>query len=61
MIGITKANVDTRYPLKNKNFQNKIFGKFYGDKGYLSKNLFNKLFVYGIHFETKLRKNKKLI
>ena len=46
---ITKANVDDRYPLKNKNFHDKIFGKIYGDKGYLGKDLFDKLFVDGIH------------
>ena len=56
---ITKANVDDRYPLKNKNFHNKIFGKIYGDKGYLGKDLFDKLFVDGIHLVTKLRKNMK--
>ena len=56
---ITKANVDDRYPLKNKNFHDKIFGKIYGDKGYLGKDLFDKLFVDGIHLVTKLRKNMK--
>ena len=56
---ITKANVDNRYPLKNKNFHDKIFGKIYGDKGYLGKDLFDKLFVDGIHLVTKLRKNMK--
>ena len=54
---ITKANVDDRYPLKNKYFHNKIFGKIYGDKGYWGKDLFDKLFVDGIHLVTKLRKN----
>ena len=56
---LTKANVDERYPLKNKNFHDKIFAKIYGDKGYLSKELFDKLFVDGIHLITKLRKNMK--
>ena len=56
---ITKANVDDRNPLKNKNFHNKIFGKIYGDKGYLGKDLFDELFVDGIHLVTKLRKNMK--
>ncbi|CAA0241419.1 Transposase IS982 family [Tenacibaculum maritimum] len=54
---ITKANVDDRYPLKNKCFHDKIFGKIYGDKGYLGKDLFDKLFMDGIHLVTKLRKN----
>nr|WP_262884690.1 transposase [Tenacibaculum maritimum] len=36
-----------------------MFGKIYGDKGYLGKDLFDKLFVDGIHLITKLRKNMK--
>lgn len=56
---ITKANTDDRYPLKNKKFHDKIFGKIYGDKGYLGKDLFDKLFVDGIHLVTKVRKNMK--
>ena len=56
---ITKANVDDRYPLKNKNFHDKLFGKIYGDKGYLGKDLFDKMFVDGIHLITKVRKNMK--
>lgn len=56
---ITKANVDDRNPLKDKSFHDKIFGKLYGDKGYLGKDLFDKLFVDGIHLVTKLRKNMK--
>ncbi len=45
--------------MKNKNFHDKIFGKIYGDKGYLGKDLFDKLFVDGIHLVTKVRKNMK--
>ena len=56
---LTKANVDDRYPLKNKNFHDKISAKIYGDKGYVSKELFDQLFVDGIHLITKLRKNMK--
>lgn len=56
---LTKANVDERYPLKNKNFHDKISAKIYGDKGYLSKALLDQLFVDGIHLITKLRKNMK--
>jgi hypothetical protein len=39
----TQANVDDREPLKNKNFHDKIFGKLFGDKGYISKTLFDEL------------------
>ena len=55
----TQANVDDREPLKNKNFHDKIFGKLFGDKGYISKTLFDELFIDGIHLITRLRKNMK--
>ena len=55
----TQANVDDREPLKNKNFHDKIFGKLFGDKGYISKTLFEDLFIDGVHLITKLRKNMK--
>ena len=56
---LTPGNVDDRKPLKNKSFNEKIFGKIYGDKGYLGKDLFDQLFVDGIHLITKVRKNMK--
>ena len=37
----------------------RIFGKLYGDKGYISKDLFEKLFVNGVHLITKIKKNMK--
>lgn len=55
----TPANVDDRAPLKDKNFHDKIFGKLIADKGYISKNLFDQLFIDGIHLITKIRKNMK--
>ena len=55
----TQANVDDREPLKNKNFHDKIFGKLFGDKGYISKTLFDELFIDGIHLITRIRKNMK--
>ena len=55
----TQGNVDDREPLKNKAFHDKIFGKLFGDKGYISQNLFEQLFVDGIHLITKPRKNMK--
>jgi hypothetical protein len=36
----TQANVDNREPLKNENFHKRIFGKLFGDKGKLGKDLF---------------------
>lgn len=56
---ITQANVDDRKPLENMNLHKNIFGKLYGDKGYIGKDLFEKLFVDGVHLVTKLRKNMK--
>ena len=55
----TQGNIDDREPLKNKNFHDKIFGKLVGDKGYISKTLFDELFIDGIHLITKIRKNMK--
>jgi len=56
---LTQANVDDREPLKNKNFHDKVFGKLFGDKGYIGKNLFEQLFIDGIHLISKIRKNMK--
>jgi hypothetical protein len=56
---LTQGNVDDREPLKQKPFHDKIFGKLFGDKGYICKTLFEQLFIDGIHLITKLRKNMK--
>lgn len=56
---LTQGNVDDREPLKNKNFHENIFGKIFGDKGYICQSLFEDLFIDGIHLITKLRKNMK--
>jgi len=56
---LTQGNVDDREPLRNKSFHDKIFGKLFGDKGYICKTLFEQLFVNGIHLITKIRKNMK--
>jgi len=55
----TQANVNDRAPLKDKNVHDKIFGKLIADKGYISKTLFDQLFIDGIHLITKIRKNMK--
>lgn len=54
---ITKGNVDDRQPLKDKTFHNRVFGKIFADRGYIGKELFEQLFVDGIHLVTKIRKN----
>ena len=56
---ITQANVDDRDPLKHENFLKDIFGKLFGDKGYISKELAKILFVDGIHLVTSIRNNMK--
>lgn len=56
---ITKGNVDDREPLKNKRFVNELKGKLYADKGYLSKDLANLLFLDGLHLITSIRNNMK--
>ena len=56
---LTPANTDDRSPLENKRFHEKVFGKLFGDKGYIGQNLFEKLFIDDIHLVTKIRKNMK--
>ena len=56
---VTPDNVDDREPLKNKTFVEQLFGKLVGNNGYLSKDIFSKLFVDGIQLITKLRNNMK--
>ena len=56
---LTPGNVDDREPLRNKSFIEQIFGKLVGDKGYVCKDLFSKLFVDGIQLVTKLKSNMK--
>ena len=55
----TQGNIDDREPLKNKNFHEKLFGKLFGDRGYISQSLFEEMFIDGIHLITKVRKNMK--
>lgn len=54
---LTQGNVDDRSVVEKmlKNF----WGKIYGDKGYISKELFEKLFQKGIHLITALKTNMK--
>lgn len=56
---ITPGDVDDRKPLECKAFVDAIYGKLVGDKGYISKGLFQRLFVDGIQLVTKLRSNMK--
>ncbi len=55
----TPANTDDREPLSNESFIKDIKGKIFGDKGYISSKLFERLFVGGIQLITKVKKNMK--
>ena len=41
------------------NFHKRIFGKLFGDRGYISKDLFEQLFIDGVHLITRLKKGMK--
>jgi len=56
---ITQGNIDDREPLKNERFVDVVKGKLYGDKGYLSKELTQLLFIDGIQLITSIRSNMK--
>lgn len=56
---ITPGNTDDREPLKNKRFIQALRGKIFGDKGYLSKELTQLLFLDGLHLITSIRNNMK--
>ena len=56
---LTPGNCDDREPLKNRKFTERLFGKLFADRGYISQDLFESLFVDDIHLITKIRKNMK--
>ena len=56
---ITPGDVDDRKPLEYMAFIDFIYGKLVGYKGYIGKNLFQRLFVDGIQLITKLKSNMK--
>ena len=56
---ITPGNIDDRKPLSDINLHKRIFRKLFGDKGYISKDLFEQLFIDGVHLITKIKKNMK--
>lgn len=56
---ITEANVDDRQPLISGTLIKEVWGKIFGDRGYISKDLFHMLFVDGIQLITKIRNNMK--
>jgi hypothetical protein len=55
---LTPGNVDDRKPVPK--LVRKLFGKVFGDKGYISQTLYELLRqTFGIHLVTKLRSNAK--
>ena len=56
---LTPGNVDDRVPLRYMSFHKRIFGKLFGDRGYISKDLFKQLFIDGVHLVTRLKKGMK--
>lgn len=56
---LTPGDNDDREPLKYENFVKEIYGKLVADKGYISKELFNELFVNGIQLVTKIKNNMR--
>lgn len=56
---ITQGNIDDREPLISGKLLKDIWGKVFGDRGYLSQKLFETLFYDGIHLITKIRNNMK--
>ncbi len=56
-IKVTAGNVDDRSPLKA--MVKDITGKVFGDKGYISKPLFQELWHKGVQLITGIRKNMK--
>ena len=56
---ITPGDVDDRKSLEYKSFVELVYGKLVGYKGYIGKNLFERLFVDGMRLITKLKSNMK--
>ena len=56
-IKLTAANVDDREPVPE--MTKNLFGKLFGDKGYISQKLFDELFGRGLQLITKIKKNMK--
>lgn len=54
---LTPANTDDRQPVPD--LTQDLFGKLFGDRGYISQVLFAKLYARGLQLITKSRKNMK--
>jgi len=56
---LTSGNVDDRNPKVLEFLSGELFGKLFGDRGYLSQKAFKALFEKGVTLVTKLKKNMK--
>ena len=56
-VRLTPGNIDDRKPVPK--LAQRLFGKLFGDKGYLSQPLFDQLLARGVQLITLLRKNMK--
>ena len=56
---LTPGNVDDRDPQTLMTLTKNLFGKLFGDKGYVSTPLFEMLFNNGVHLVTGIRCNMK--
>ncbi len=54
---LTAGNIDDRVPVAD--LSKNLLGKLFGDKGYVSQELFLKLYERGLQIITKLKKNMK--
>lgn len=54
---LTAGNVDDRKPVPD--LAKDLFGKLFGDKGYISQELFFRLYEEGVQIITKLKRNMK--
>jgi hypothetical protein len=54
---LTPGNVDDRKPLPE--MAQGIFGKLFGDRGYISQDLFEKLYKQQLQLITRYKKNMK--
>ncbi len=53
----TVGNVDDRKPVEA--LAQNLFGKLFGDKGYISKELFERLYLRGVRLITRIKSNMK--
>jgi len=56
-VRLTPGNCDDRAPVPN--LARELFGKLFGDKGYISQNLFETLFSEDVQLITKLKTNMR--